>query len=163
MPIRFKPLRLAAAALIIAGCGNHSMPTSPDARTSSAPVPLTIDTAERSNGVTGSWASSSSGGTVKEILTGPAIGGVVPEGEARADQSQFSTGGSTILTVQVKNVNLPDGTVLGVTLDFTPVGSLALSRGEGSMRADLGHFAVSRDQVRVKNGDAVILSGGFFQ
>ena len=32
-------------------------------------------------------------GTVKEILTGPAIGGVVPEGEALADQSNFLSGG----------------------------------------------------------------------
>ena len=26
----------------------------------------------------------------------------------------------------------------------------------------LGHFGVSRDQVRVNNGDVTILSGGFF-
>ena len=77
--------------------------------------------------------------------------------------SSFSTGGSTILTVQVKKVNLPDGTVLNVTLDFTPIGSLTLTGGQGSMQADLGHFGVSRDQVRVKNGDTVILQGGFFQ
>jgi len=32
--------------------------------------------------------ASSTGGTVKETLTGPAIGGVVPEGQALADQSQ---------------------------------------------------------------------------
>ncbi|NUR52845.1 MAG: hypothetical protein HOQ29_00195 [Acidobacteria bacterium] len=108
-------------------------------------------------------SSSASGGTVKEVLTGPGINGVVPEGIATADQSQFLAGGSTILTVQVKKVNLRDGTVLGVTLDFTPVGSITLSGGQGTMTANLGHFAVSRDQVRVKNADAVILSGGFFQ
>jgi hypothetical protein len=106
--------------------------------------------------------AASSGGTVKETLTGPPINGVVPEGQALADQSQFLSGGSTTLTVQVRKVNLPDGTVLAVALDFTPVGSITLARGEGTMTADLGHFAVSRDQVVIKSGSAVVLSGGRF-
>ena len=112
---------------------------------------------------TSSSLAASTGGTVKETLTGPAIGGVAPEGQALADQSQFLSGGSTILTVQVRKVNLPDGTVLSVSLDFTPVGSITVSRGEGTMQANLGHFAVSRDQVRVRNNTVTILSGGFFQ
>jgi hypothetical protein len=113
---------------------------------------------------TSSTLDASTGGTVKETLTGPAIGGVVPEGQALADESQYLSGGSTILTVQVKKVNLADGTVLKVSLDGTPVGSITLAKNEGTMRADLGHFAVSRDQVRVLNSNfVVILSGGFFQ
>lgn len=107
--------------------------------------------------------AASTGGTLKETLTGGAIGGVVPEGQALADESQFAAGGSTILTVQVKKLNLPDGIVLPVSLDFTTVGSITLSKGEGTMRASLGHFGVSRDQVRVTNNGATILSGGFFQ
>ena len=107
--------------------------------------------------------AASSGGTVKEALTGPAIGGVVPEGQALADESHYLSGGSTILTVQIKKVNEPDGTVLGVSLDGTPVGSITLSRTEGTMRADLGHFAVSRDKIVVARGTTTILSGGFFQ
>lgn len=107
--------------------------------------------------------ASSTGGTVKETLTGPAIGGAVPEGQALADQSQYLAGGSTTLTVQIKNVSLPDGTVLTVSLDFTNVGSITVSKGEGTMRTSLGHFAVSRDQVRVMNNATTILSGGFFQ
>jgi hypothetical protein len=111
--------------------------------------------------------AASSGGTKKEILTGPAINGVVPEGQALADMSQFSNGGDTILTVQVKKVNLPDGTRLSVTLDFGPVGTITLSRNEGTLVANLGHFGVSFDQVRVYNGTDTtgtpILSGGFFQ
>jgi hypothetical protein len=112
---------------------------------------------------TNSSLAASTGGTLKETLSGAAIGGVVPEGQALADESQFAAGGSTILTVQVKKVNFPDGTVLPVSLDFTPVGSITLSKGEGTMRASLGHFGVSRDQVRVTNNGATILSGGFFQ
>ena len=59
-------------------------------------------------------ASGGGGGTASEALTGAAIGGVVPQGQALADQSQFLAGGATTLTVSVRNVNLPDGTVLGV-------------------------------------------------
>ncbi len=103
------------------------------------------------------------GTTLQETLSGPAINGVVPEGQALADESQFASGGSTTLTVQVKKVNLPDGTVLGVTLDFTPIGTITLNRGEGTLNANLGHFAVSNDEVRVNNGATNILIGPFFR
>ncbi len=103
------------------------------------------------------------GTTLQETLSGPAINGVVPEGQALADESQFLSGGSTTLTVQVKKVNLPDGTVLGVTLDFQPIGTITLNRGEGTLTANLGHFAVSNDEVRVNNGATNILIGGFFR
>jgi hypothetical protein len=147
-----------------AGCADRPMPTSPDARfdVGAAPAVAGADGSGQSNGAS-TWSSSGVGGTVKEVLTGSAINGVVPEGLATADQSAFSSGGSTILTVQVKKVNLRDGTVLGVSLDFTPIGSITLSGGQGSMTANLGHFAVSRDQVRVSDGNTVILIGGFFR
>jgi hypothetical protein len=103
------------------------------------------------------------GTTLKETLSGAAIGGIVPEGQAVADMSQFQAGGSTILTVQVKKVNLPDGTSLTVALSFTPVGTITLLRGEGTLIADLGRFGVSRDAVEVRNGAAVVLRGAFFQ
>ncbi len=103
------------------------------------------------------------GPTVKEALSGPAFNGVVPEGQAQADESQFLCGGNTTLTVQVKNVNLPDGTVVAVTLDFGPVGNITLNKGEGTLTANLGHFAVSFDQVRVNYNGSTILIGGSFQ
>ena len=62
----------------------------------------------------GPGLDSSTGGTLKETLTGPPIAGVTPEGQALADESRFQSGGSTILTVQIRKVNLPDGTVLNV-------------------------------------------------
>jgi len=150
------------------------MPTSPDRASNATPVmqDASAQNGASSAGSTGAasgnaaWSSSSSGGsggTVKEPLTGPAINGVVPEGLATADQSQFSSGGSTILTVTVKSVNLPDGTVLDVALDFTPIGSITLAGGRGSMTRDLGHFGVSRDPVRVRNGSTEILRGAFFR
>ena len=111
----------------------------------------------------GGGSGGCSGPTVTEQLSGPALNGVVPEGRAQADESQYLCGGSTILTVQVKNVNLPDGTVLSVSLDFTHIGTITLSRQEGTMTANLGHFAVSNDEVRVANAGTVILIGPFFK
>ena len=108
-------------------------------------------------------AAGGCGPTVKESLSGAALNGVVPQGEARADESQFLCGGSTILTVQVKNVNLPDGTVLGVSVDFTPLGTITLSRQQGTLSVNVGHTAFSHDNVRVTNAGTVILIGGFFQ
>ncbi len=108
-------------------------------------------------------AAGGCGPTVKEALSGPALNGVVPEGQAQADESQFLCGGTTTLTVQVKNVNLPDGTVLPVSLDFTPVGTITLSRSEGTLVTNLGHFAVSFDQIRVNYNGSTILIGGSFQ
>src|SRR5205807_263324 len=59
------------------------------------------------------------GGTLKEPLSGPTFNGQTPSGQAVADETKFSgCGGFSILSVQVKNVNLPDGTQLWVTLDF---------------------------------------------
>ena len=103
------------------------------------------------------------GPTVVEQLTGPTLNGVVPGGQATADESQFLCGGSTILTVDIRNVNLPDGTVLNVSLDFLPIGTITLSGGSGALTVSLGHFAVSNDEVRVVYGGVVILIGPFFR
>ncbi|HEY7293454.1 MAG TPA: choice-of-anchor D domain-containing protein [Dehalococcoidia bacterium] len=124
--------------------------------------------------VTNSPAPSPSGcqtgGTLRESLSGPALNGRTPSGNATANETQFSgCGGFSLLSVQVKNVNLPDGTVLWVTLDFKPVGMITLRRGSGTMPTyNLGHFGVSRDQIRIYNslpdsdGFTQILIGGAF-
>jgi Abnormal spindle-like microcephaly-assoc'd, ASPM-SPD-2-Hydin/Putative Ig domain len=91
------------------------------------------------------------GGTLTETLSGPAFNGQVPGGQATADETQFSgCGGFSILSVQVNNVNLPDGTQLWVTLDFGAVGTITLTGGAGTMADyNMGRFGVSRDQIRV--------------
>jgi hypothetical protein len=91
------------------------------------------------------------GGTLREPLSGPAIAGRTPSGQATADETRFSgCGGFTVLTVQVSNVNRPDGTQLWVTLDFMPVGTITLRAGGGTMKAyNLGRFGVSDDEIRV--------------
>jgi hypothetical protein len=107
--------------------------------------------------------SEPGGGTVTQTLNGPELNGVTPEGQAIADHSQFLSGGSTILTVQVSNVNLPDGTELAVVLHFTPLGSIVLVGGQGTFTANLGHFGVSRDPVQIKHAGTAVLTGGAFR
>jgi hypothetical protein len=65
--------------------------------------------------------------------------------------------------VQVKKVNLPDGTAVDVSFDFRPIGRITLSRTEGTLTADLGHFAVFNDEVRISYAGRVILIGPFFK
>jgi hypothetical protein len=111
------------------------------------------------------------GGTVKEALTGSALGGQTPSGQATVDESKFSgCGGFSVMSAQVKNVNLPNGTVLWVTLDFKPVGTITLQGGSGTMaQYNLGDSGVSRDAVRIYSAlpdvatSQQILIGGFFQ
>jgi hypothetical protein len=91
------------------------------------------------------------GGTLKETLSGPVFNGKAPRGQATADETKFSgCGGFSLLSVQVSDVNLPDGTRLWVTLDFKAVGTITLRGGSGTMPTyNMGRFGVSRDQVRV--------------
>src|SRR4051812_43561780 len=91
------------------------------------------------------------GGVLREALAGPSFNGRTPSGQATADETRFSgCGGFSLLAVQVKDVNLPDGTQLWVTLDFGPVGTITLRGGAGTMATyNLGRFGVSNDDVRV--------------
>ena len=111
------------------------------------------------------------GGVLKEVLSGPSFNGRTPSGQATADETRFSgCGGFSLLSVQVKDVNLPDGTQLWVTLDFGPVGTITLRGGAGTMATyNMGHFGVSNDDVRVYSAlpdiatSQQILIGGAFQ
>jgi hypothetical protein len=109
------------------------------------------------------------GGVVREPLSGSAIGGKTPSGLATADETKLGCGGFALLTVQVKDVNLPRGTVLWVALDGKPVGTITLNGGSGTMaQYNMGDFGVRRDSVQVFNSlpDASpfqqILIGSFF-
>ena len=111
------------------------------------------------------------GGTLREALSGPAFNGRTPSGQATADETKFSgCGGFSTLSVSVKNVALPDGTRLWVTLDFGPVGTITVRGGSGTMATyNLGRFGVSNDDVRVYSalpdiaGSQQILIGGAFR
>jgi hypothetical protein len=111
------------------------------------------------------------GGVLKEPLSGPAFNGKTPSGQASADETKFSgCGGFSLLSVQVKDVNLPDGSVLWVTLDFKPVGTITIRSGSGTMATyNMGRFGVSNDDVRVYSAlpdissSQQILIGGAFR
>ena len=96
-------------------------------------------------------------------LTGPAINGAVPTGQAEVNQChlprQFGT-----LTVNVQSVNLPDGTDLTVNDSGLSagqganLGSFKLSGGSGRFSTRLGTQAGANDNIAVMQGSAVILS-----
>jgi len=96
-------------------------------------------------------------------LTGPAINGVVPAGQAEVNQChlprQFGT-----LTLSVQSVNLPDGTKLVVNYggisagQGVDLGSFRLSKQSGNFSARLKTQAGANDHVAVMQGPTVILS-----
>ena len=111
------------------------------------------------------------GGVRRESLSGPAFNGRTPSGRATADMTRFSgCGGFSLLSVQVNDVNLPDGTQLWVTLDFGSVGTITLHGGSGTMATyNMGRFGVSRNAIRVYSAlpdistSQQILIGGAFR
>jgi hypothetical protein len=108
--------------------------------------------------------------SVTEPLTGAAIGGVTPSGSAVGDESKLTAcGGFTILHVSVRNVNLPNGTVLWVYHEGL-VGQIILSSGAGSMRPfNLGGIGLRFDPISVYSSpppvvlaEPTVVSGGSF-
>ena len=153
---------IVVAVITAVGCGDRNAQRSEALTGPSALPTASTGVLGDVNGAPARWGLAG-GSTLKQALVGPAIAGIVPEGQAVADMSQFQAGGSTILTVQIRKVNLPDSTVVAVSLSFTPIGSITLVRGEGTFTTDLGHFGVSRDPVEVRNGTTTVLRGGYFQ
>ena len=88
-------------------------------------------------------------------LTGPLIGGSTPQGDAKVDQSGLPSTPPTV-EARVKNVNLPDGTVLAVQLTdcvASQVGTITLRRGEGQLRTTVPGCEVGRTSaIHVSNG-----------
>jgi hypothetical protein len=108
--------------------------------------------------------------SVNEPLAGAAIGGVVPSGNAQGDESKLTAcGGYTVLHVSVRNVNLPNGTVLWVYHEGL-VGQIVLSSGAGSMRPyNLGGIGLRFDPISVYAtapplvlAQPAVVSGGSF-
>jgi hypothetical protein len=96
-------------------------------------------------------------------LTGSAIGGIVPTGQATVNQCQLPEKFGT-LTVQVQSVNLPDGTTLTVNYGgLTPgggqnLGSFRLRGGAGRGSTNSGTMAGANDNIGIMEGASVILS-----
>jgi hypothetical protein len=74
-------------------------------------------------------------GSTTANLAGSAIAGTTPSGQGIGDQSQLTAcGGFTIIRASVKNVNVPNGTVLWVTLGGEPIGQLVINNGAATMQ-----------------------------
>ncbi len=90
-------------------------------------------------------------------LTGAALGGSAPKGEAKVDQARLPATPGT-LSVRVDGVRLPDGTSLDVVLDGQTVGAFRLSGGRGSLSATLPFQVGANARLEVRSGAAVVLS-----
>jgi hypothetical protein len=96
-------------------------------------------------------------------LTGPAIGGVTPEGDAKVDQSKYPSEPPR-LEVRVKNVNLVDGTTLFVgvgceyhsCLDYRKAGTFTLTNREGSFSGSLQIQVGRQTSIMVSTADGTV-------
>jgi hypothetical protein len=88
------------------------------------------------------------------VLSGPAINGLVPQGKATINQPSLPG----TLTTEVQNVNLPDGTVLKVRVNFYVAGTLTIAGHGGRMTASIP-FQVRTGPFEILNGDTVIMTG----
>jgi acetamidase/formamidase len=117
---------------------------------------------------TAMWADSNSTEIrLRTLLSGGAIGGKTPSGNA--DFRSEAARNRSRLNVEVENVNLPDGTVLTVFVSHgaaVMVGQIHLRAGFGEMElnsqdGDSVPTIVKGDMVTVNNGATVILTGVF--
>jgi hypothetical protein len=107
-------------------------------------------------------------GTSTAPLSGPALAGTTPAGQAVGDQSRLTAcGGFVTIVVSVKNVNVPNGTVLWVTLG-NPIGTITITNGTGTMKRFILNSDLRRKSIKVYRqspqltfGQAPILSGLF--
>ena len=91
---------------------------------------------------------------VTTLLSGPAIDGVVPTAKAEFQSSQ----GQTSLTVAASNLNLPDLTVLTVSLDGTVAFQISVLGGKAARTVSPSPVAVHPGQlITVAIGSGVIL------
>jgi hypothetical protein len=96
-------------------------------------------------------------------LTGPAIGGITPEGDAKVDQSKHPSVPPR-LEVRVKNVNLPDGTTMFVgvgceyhnCLDYRKAGTFTLSSRQGSFSGSLQTQVGRQTSIMVSTADRTV-------
>jgi hypothetical protein len=110
--------------------------------------------------------------SVSAKLSGPAIGGRAPSGQAVLDESRItSCGGSAILNASLSGVNLPNGTVLWMAFDSQLVGRVVIENGGAQMAPfNLGDFLSRKDSMSVYGSpppvtllEPSVLSSGFFQ
>ncbi len=104
---------------------------------------------------------------MKTKLSGAAIEGVTPEGSAVFHENQ----NVTVLTVEVEQVNLAEGTVLDVSVSSggvaTSIGQITLEAGGigelelNSRAGDTVPAIVTGDVLTVSAGGSAIMTGAF--
>ena len=149
------------------GSPNPSPSVSPTASPNPSPsVSPTVNPSPTvSPSPTGSPSPSPSpnGGDLFAVLSGATVNGVLPNGFAQYEIHSSRRE----LEIEVNQVNLPAGTLLGVTVDNTAVGQLFIEsdgRGRLRLRTDNGQFVpvvVSGSTIVLRNGGTAILSGVF--
>lgn len=129
------------------------------------PTPTVTPTGTPSPSPSGSPtpSPSPSNGDLFAALTGATLNGALPTGYASYEDHSSRTE----LEVRVRQVALPIGTVLAVSVDGFATGNITLqSGGEGRLRlrSDNGiivPIVSPASTITVKNGDVAILSGAF--
>ncbi|MCS6875163.1 MAG: CHRD domain-containing protein [Pyrinomonadaceae bacterium] len=97
-------------------------------------------------------------------LTGGPIDGITPRGMAQ--YTEFD-GGRKTLRVFVRQVNLPAGTALDVTIGNVNIGQIVLrATKDGSIRLDTANgdnvpTVTAGTSIEVRNGTSLVLSGSF--
>ena len=91
------------------------------------------------------------------LMSGPAIEGVVPTAKANFQAAQ----GATSLAVGASNLNLPDFTVLTVSLDGTDVLQLTVIGGQAAQILSPSPVVHVGELITISAGGSIILSGTF--
>ncbi len=155
------------AATILTGTfsGGGSTPT-PTVSPSGSPSPSPSVSPSASPSPTGSPSPSPSPNQENElnaVLTGAIINGVLPNGFAKYEAEN----NRSEIEVRVRQVNLPIGTSLAVSINNTVIGNLILqSGGEGRLKLQSSQgqtvpTVTPGTTITIKNGATTVLSGVF--
>lgn len=91
------------------------------------------------------------------LMSGPAIEGVVPTAKSNFQAAQSETS----LSVGASNLNLPDFTVLTVSLDGTDVLQLTVIGGQAGQILSPSPVVHPGELITISAGGSIILSGTF--
>ena len=158
-------LRQGATTILSGTFGIVSPSPSPSVSPSGSPSPSVSPTVSPSPSPTVSPSPSPSpnGGDLFAALSGATLNGVLPNGFAQYELHSSRRE----LEIRVRQVNLPPGTALAVSVSNVAVGNLILEGGgEGRLRlrTDNGQtvpVVVTGDSIVIRNGNATVLSGTF--
>jgi hypothetical protein len=106
-------------------------------------------------------AGCSSNSVKSALFPSLAINGVQPQGQASGFNKDYNCSTrSATLTVQVKSVNLPDGTLLTVLMDYGTVGIVKLSGGSGSISVTYPGATLFKNRIQVytSSGTQILFS-----